>query len=529
MTTTTLTKKLNALFKSSHIQKEYHKTDRPLINTLLEAVNVNYQFTPKQIDTFLYMTTYYYPEQKFLESTNPDDQKIIEYIFTNYDIPPKYLEQLYPDENHKCQCLDYLFKRNYDFSYDYFSFLYNYHFFDIDYYTTNHANVTFIAYQSLVNQKYDVFNKCIELIEKGPFNYDSLTIPFNQQNSVPPKKFIQLLNAICLKCTDDELYKITEFNNLILEPINYHIFIFILKRFTNKDKFIQYVIDTDTEDDCFLTCIQNGYTPTIDDIHILLLKGPILKYTRKYKFLSSSDTFMLISKFDLQPNITTLNIICEKGYNRYVNILITNYNISPTKETLDKSMISLNINIIRQILNHKIIPDGDTVNMLKNYNKNNDIIDVVELLIMHGLEIKYEHVDTLLSLGSVLKDLSRFNIKCDDKLYFTCFAYYNFPYDFCDIDPLRLKMYELCRKKTKFNEIEQFLRTNDIKLNKYALHYIACTNPKVATQLIRYYELEPSIITLLKTSVVKSFVNIDNIIKKHNIQDNMMEEYTINF
>lgn len=532
---TTLTKRLNTLFKSSHIITELNQEEQHLINTLLEAVNANHQFNTTQIYNFLKMTQYYPRNPEFLNSTNPDHQKIVEYIFTNYNIPDIYLEKLtytLTSKNNKCQSLDYLFKRNYDFPIYYYAYLKHYHFFDIDCYTTNHTNVAFIAYQSIQQKKHTVFNKCIKLFEEGPFNFNALAILLNQI----PNPNAKLLNAICTNATDDDLFRVTEINNKIkelnnqiLEPQNYNIFTFILQRLTNKDKFIQYVIINEKEDDCFLTCIENGYIPTIDDIHIRLLKHSTMKYTRKYKFLSSSETFMLISKFDLKPNITTLNILCKRGYEKYVNFLITHHNIIPTNETLNQSMTSLNINIIRQILNHKILPDDGTINMLDKYVRKKEVADIVELLIIHGLDIKYEHIDKLISMGISLENLTRFNLKYDDRLYFSCFIHNYFIYEFPDIDPLKLKMYDMCRKKTKVYDIEDFLKTNNLKLNKYALHYLTCENPKIVSYLIQYYDIQPATITLLYSGILKNQTIINDIINKYNIQENMMEEYTINF
>ncbi len=549
---TTFTRKLNKLLNTKHLLNTEYTTNPPicnLINTLNEAVDTNYKFNLKQIHTFM--------EQAndnnnlntiFLESDKDEHKRIIKYMFTNHHISEEDLEcicgGLYNLEIDKFIFIDYLFEKKYDFSNNFLKYLFfgGYKFFNIDCYTPCHKNVIFIAYLSILYNYDNEFQKCIELLKHNNGNNSEeyfllLYELINGNIGIGYDKIVLLLDNIFLNRSDEEIIKILKgvynctLNKYIANKIKY------------SDMLIKFLIETFDGLTSIIQLVNDGNKLTIEQFHMCLSirsyfasKNPELyeklnleknqeRCKNNYYYY---DLTILLKICNLQPNITTLNIACKKGYFECATTLINEYNIYPNKETLDFAATSSNCKLIHLILNYKIIPDDKTFYNIACY-EDDMWINIVELIISYGFTIKFEHVSHLISHGRHLTKLSRFDINYDEKLYFVCFVNDYYPQEYINfVDPIRLKLYSLCStKKLMCYDLIEFLKNNDIKLDSYALNNIIIYNKNLAHFIMREYDVIPSLITTFKTSSAPK-KTILNIIKNYNINENdMLKTYNI--
>ncbi len=548
---TTLTKRLNKLLDYGSLYKEFNNLTVPkvLIPALIEAVDTNYRFTTIQIHKFIEQAIQdnIGNDNIFLKSNDIEHIKIIKYIFTNYHIDNEQLDCICYFGN--LSCIGYLFERQYNFPDScYLTLLqYGYKFFKIEYCKTVNKNVIFFAYLSIIYDNYIIFDKCIDLIRLEAEHFDSeyVKLIFDmrrvESENLKNNEFKILLNSICFKCTIDDIYNLLFDKKIIMNQNNELLFDYIFNKFGNDKKLVSCILQYDDDDECFLKILSNGYKLTIEDLNLRLQKKEILLTNnyKKHKFLKLNDCcsstsigshkrwqywlITLFKIFKLQPNINTLNIACEKGYTSSVKQLIKEHNLIPQKETLDKSIISEDIELITIILNHKLTPDDVTFYMMdKKYYKQ----EIIELLISYGLVIKFEHIEYLLFRGTHLKDLDRFGIKYDEKLYFTCFVNSHFPDEYIKIEENRLKLYKLCcDKKLKYQKLLEFLKKNNIGFDKYAFHNIIINNYNLGTEIMKKHNFAPSLLTTFRAIGAPNKMVLD-IIKKYDINElNMMETY----
>ncbi len=534
-----LTKRLNKLLEYGSLYKEFNNLIIPnvLIPALVEAVNTNYRFTTKQIYNFIEQATKNNNngmDNIFLKSNDNEHIKIIKYVFANYYIDNDQLSYL-------CclnlTCIDYLFERQYNFSNKCHSTLlaHEYKFFGIEHYKTVHTNVIFIAYLSIMYNNHNVLEKCIKLInlDTESFNNEYVYLIFDLMNinsKLMQNEFKILLNAICSKCDFVDMYTLLFEKKIMMDTNNELLFDYIFDKFGHDDKLIKYILQYDENDKCFLKILSNGFKLTTEYINLRLQQTETLSITnfKKYKIPKLDenmeyDLVILFEIFKLQPNLNTLNIACEMDYIDTVNVLIKDHNLIPQKETLDKSIMSGNIKLITTILNYKLTPDDVTFYMMEKQYYSQEII---ELLISYGLEIKFEHIEYLLFRGTHLRNLDRFGIKYDEKLYFACFVNNNFPAEYVGINPTRLKLYKLCcDKKLKYGTLMEFLKNNNIGFDKYAFHNIIMHNYDLGTLIMKKHNFAPSLLTTFRAVGAPNKMVLD-IIKKYDINEfKMMEPY----
>jgi hypothetical protein len=552
---TTLTARLNKLITNDKFY--YFFDNNLLINTLLEAININYKFTQTQINNFLQRSRYGDNDynDSFLISENADYINIIKYIFANHEIPSHhiiYICQNYAIYKFKIPYIDYLFEYNMNIPNECLPFLLidNYKYYDVKHYTKSHKNLLFIVMISIKYKKHDVLNKCMELLSKDTtFNKEYFIFMCDFfHDPVIYGDFTTLLDNICHYSNSDEIYTIIAKEEIKMHDDNKDFFYYIINKFGYTEKSMKYAL-SNGEDDWIFELILNGYNLTVEDINLRLTYGHIIEpiNPNKYKFLKLKNkkvfgVITLFKIFNVSPNIDTLNISCKKGYTNEISSLIKDYNIMPQKETLDKSILSMNDKNVAMILNFKILPDETTFSMLTHIkyisdtllhpndvycyiNLNDYVINAVELLIIHGFKIKFEHVEFLLSKRLHLKDLSRFEIPYDNKLYFACFTYGYFPWP--EIHDNLPKLRQLCMsKKLKYDKLIDFMKVNNVRLNKYDLHFLMRCNKKIGIEIMNKYILNPSIITVYEFMNDADSNIIKNVIKEHNItEQDMLKQY----
>lgn len=253
------------------------------------------------------------------------------------------------------------------------------------------------------------------------------------------------------------------------------------------------------------------------------------KYTKKYvadseedcEYISSSEesydmqydpeTYIKIYTIDLfkllniQPTIETLKKICKYCSVNVFDRFITTYKITPNKECLDKSVSSLNQEMIIKIICYKINPDIDTFNkMFKGENNPRKFRETTELLIKNGLKITISELEMLLMNHTFVDDLERFGIDYDEKLYFMCYKHSCYPESYekkytinCNV----LEMRNMCKKNIKLEQFKKFLENKNIKPDKYCVDNAYINgNRTLIDYLTRELKGYPSIFVLLKTS-----------------------------
>jgi hypothetical protein len=553
-----LTKNLNKWLgdNKSLLYNEYKKLSdtQPLIDELIKAVNMKYTFTQKQISQFIRQSTYTVDcGDKFLLSTDDNHKTIIKYIFTNYNFTQKEISNIfekiykYKVGDFQSYVIDCLFEIHYNFDNEFLWRLKHgkYHNFDIQHYDTLHKNVIFIAYSSLLKDRKDIFYKCIKIIKNSTEPFDQAyfkLIPCLMSYDITnvhlrDNKLDIFLDALFMNCSNEEFSKIFE-NTKDLKNMHPKIINYMINKFGYSDLFVKELIIGNYDIDYIFKLIDNGHKLTIEHMHILLedddrftpLNNKRYKYRRNGS-TNNEETFIKVitsfKKCGVIPDVEILNVTCRKGYINIANSIMSEYNILPDKYTLDLSVMSLNCDLIAKVLNYKIIPDDATFYKIVNDHYDDgivkNIISIVELFIIHGFVIKFEHIDYLLLQKAYLLNLERFGIEYDEKLYFSCFLNDCHPVEYTSkYDPLRMKLYELCRaKRTTFDKLKKFLDENDIKLDMYALDYIVSDKKYLGIQVMKQLKCELSLITVYKKCFASN-ATLRDVVAKYGISgDNM--------
>ncbi len=548
--------------------------DGELINILIELVNSNYIFTSVQVNKFIGQACTPPYNKPFIISTIPEHIMIIKYIFMNFNICNEKIKKIcahrYLQANRTFNCIDYLFEKKHNFTMECFEYLYRteYDFLKIDNYDVCNNNIIFMAFISVINIKNNkIFNKLLKIITKSnTFNIEYLEIirmgllyrRYNRDPSKFDKKnLILLLDAIFTKSNNpnhkDEIIQFA-INNKIGRDSNTTILLdYIIDKFDYSKVFAEYILDAITSfmPEYIFKLSEKGHKITIDEINKIYDDNVSFKIinTSNYKHILPTkrgealqkygqiviNTIDLFEIFKIKPNLTTLNIAHKRGISSDITFLTDIHNIIPEKSTLDICIGRLDYDLISSVLKYKLTPDDDTFYNLgkKDYRNSNDKFEkIIELLIMHGLVIGAKHINYLISNNIYLAELGRFGVAYDEELYFMCYLNNYFPAEYLTkftINPILIKMYDLCKSKNlKYDKLITFLKSNDIKLDRYALDYLINSNINVGVEIMDTYKCIPSIITAFKQSKVPP-VLIEDIMKKYNVGKNdMFEQYVMN-
>ncbi len=534
---------LNKLLKSVN---KLSLRDLTLINLLIELIDNNYVFTELQFGNFIEQICYKNGKLPCYLSLNDNAPiKIITYMFMNNSITENQLTQLCQaiyDTKGGYYIIDILFKQKRDFTMNHFKLLIQLNIGcpNIDNYVLIHNNIIFVACLCIVENKpqdFELFKKCVLMTRqnKMPFNIQHLEIilcclemkKINMNNYKTTHTLKILLDALFLNNKDG-----TEIYNLIIKNKcsgYYNIFIVenVLNTYGCDTLFAKYICDNLIQDKptILFNLMLKGYKPTTDNINAILQKNANIQMSFNTNFdrlgltqnkikniANNSDQFHtanLFGLFELVPDLNTLNIICEKKNFDNIKYLIEKYNIIPEKSTLDICVLSRDYNVIEYIINYKITPDMNTLCNLcsKNiyfsvngheYNYINDIKKIIDLFIFHGLNINNDIIIYLGTKGIFLDNLERFDITNDQQIYFLRYLHnketcYNHNYTF---DNKIIELHKLCSKKSlKYIKLITFLKTNNVKLDRFALDLIYLTIPSLGAKLTTDHNCIPSILT----------------------------------
>ena len=577
-----LIQRLNTLLnKTDRLYQETitYPNDCELINILIELVNSNHVFTMPQVNKFIIRACHPNGKLNFISSDIIEHINIIKYIFTNYNISEEHVMKICRDRyvmaNDRYSAFDALFERKYDFTMTCYEYLCknNYKYYNMQYYNTFHTNVIFLACSAIFNKRNDVFNICQKLIihNTEPFEIKHLELLYiflkhkYLKNADKEKTFV-LLDTIISKCNDNneiiqfimnlKLGEARSVDNDELMIVDY-----ALDKFKYSEILTKYILENLIIDkpDYLYKLKEKGYVVTAEDInrvyeamdkfytsnpipdnHSSLIPEKKLIPAKKFKADTSIPVFELFKIFKVQPNINTLNIACNKDRTDTITTIIENYGIIPEKTTLDMSMSRLNYDIISKLLKYKLTPDDETFYKIYNRwgddHRNESYTQIIELLIIHGLNINITHIKYLIKEKICLHNLERFGISYNEELYFVCYINNYFPTEYtskcskCSINPILLQMYDLCKtKKLRYEKLIEFMKTKNIKLDRFALDYLIEFNPDVSRDIMMDYKCVPSIITGFKRCKIPDEL-LQKIIKQHNISEKeMFEQYDMKF
>lgn len=565
-----LTKQLNKLLKTKLLLAKESQTypDKCiLIDILIELVNTNYTFSQMQFNSFIDQASTFYNSYCFMASVVPEHQIITNYMLKTNVVTEEHIIKICNVISHKhyvTYCLDTLFEKKHNFTVQCFELLCKINFkypstYDYD---TLHNNVIFTACTHITSSPNNKkFKHCLQLIEqnKNPFNIEYLEIILcclskyrNIKNKYVELK--SLLDSLLENVNGDEIFQLIINKKITLSNPLYGIIIdYVVDKFMYNDIFVKYLVENIMVDnpEYLLKLMMKGFKPTVDILNMIIDKyveeylylecdinyetiGLTKKVLEKCEMCENTPLIKMVDLFEifkLNPNIATLNIACKHDQFDVIDILIDKYKIIPEKDTLDICIPTLNYELIQKILNYKIIPDKTT---FYKFNENNyfhsDIRKVVELLINYGLIINFECVEHLLCKGTYLENLERFDINYDEKLYFVCYLNDNWPVEYKNkftIDKVVLGMHNLCiNKKLTFEKLINYLQTNNIKLDYYALDFLFVNNNCICDVVIKKYGCIPHMLTTYKYCEFPVNSYLQTIVKKYNIEpQSMLEQY----
>jgi hypothetical protein len=257
----------------------------------------------------------------------------------------------------------------------------------------------------------------------------------------------------------------------------------------------------------------------------------IEKYNLK-KFIIN-DTFDLVSYILSKPNIIFNKITLENAYSnaKNANILDKFKDLEITKTCLDNCLKNYtyhnNLNIITQVLNSKITLDLHSFKCLM-LNQDKFKQETLNLIINnYNFQVDLNIIDVAAQYKCYIKDLERFNINYDEKLYFICYFNDYFPLEYVHIFNINkhiLTLRNMCKKpKVTLEVILTFMKTNLVKLDKYCLDALSKKNFDIANVFFRDYKCKPPIMCLCR-DVEELFEVKKEIMRNFNIDEKYMSE-----
>lgn len=560
------TKLLNKLLETPQkLVKELNtKTPGRLTNLLLTLIDQNYEFTNDQFELFINQASEQIKNKKSFFGTETEIAKKINNYFVNkFTINETHATKImngltnsYYSNN--LYILDTLMNKQYIFTVPQIKMLLKYHFSPTMNYNTMNNNTMYIGCRNMNTQvanrlSHPFTNLLKNLKNDYEFEKDHLTILLlvtnnNSHYYFNTSQVDELLNLLFSNVKDiDALFNIIKSNIDCRHNIHKYILTSIINKFGFNDDIVQFIFNEIIYyvPHILLHLMLKGYTPSNENLNQLLKNDtqifiPILD-THKYEKINLPQTFLnsfkkvdkyqlppfeLFERFNILPNLATLNITCKKGQLPETKILLEKYNIIPEKTTLDISMNSQNLELIQSILHYKLTPDTNTLNILNpGAYKHERTNKILEMLINYGLMITIDDINKFLIQQYTISDLSRFNIPYDEKLYFMCFTNNFFPPEYINnmtINKNVLKLHELCKTSTSTIIIKHIQETQT-KLDKYCLSFLMRDGTKLLA-IINKYGCKPCEFVMYKNMNHKTLE--DWAIKEYKITEfTMLEEY----
>lgn len=292
----------------------------------------------------------------------------------------------------------------------------------------------------------------------------------------------------------------------------------------NLDRFKKIA---DKGDYLIIFCLNSGINPDLEIFNKLLLRtlyliGDLNNFKNIYED-KQINIYKLLLAYNIKPNLETLNCILyhfnHPNFNLILDDLLLNQNIIPNNNTLDhaiKAYYREDYNsVLQKILNYKIIPN------YKNFKlavKSQYFLNILNILIISGFELKPEYLDYILSYEKFIPNLSKYNILHDEKLYFYCHINNYFPPEYSqnfNIDPKILEFRKISKfdsyfggnsksniyysqkdlLKLSLDNLENYMKSNNLKFDRYIMDNLIKSNQKLGLYLIKKYNYSPNILT----------------------------------
>lgn len=244
---------------------------------------------------------------------------------------------------------------------------------------------------------------------------------------------------------------------------------------------------------------------------IMAKKGTNIKKKPEldYKLIPIFELFKLLK---LEPNQETLEAVCSKKCNLILfNKLTKEYNMAPDKKCLELVVSSEypKLDLIQEILCYKIEPDLSIFyKLLHNENCYSETaLPIINLFSKNGLKLSINEIELMIKKYKQLPDLNRFEINYDEKLYYLCFKYDNFPKEWLDkmtIEKSILELREMCRtKKITANTFREFLIKKKVKPDRYCLDFaIKLCNTNLTSYMFKELDCKPTLYSLYQRGQV---------------------------
>jgi hypothetical protein len=560
------TKLLNKLLQTPQkLAKEINaKTVGRLTHLLDSLIDQNYVFTQDQFELYLDQACEQIRNKhSFIGIDTPTLKKINIYMINKFTITETHatkiltgLSNVYYSNN--LYILDVLFTKQYIFTVPQFKQMMKFNYHPTIIINTINNNCVYLGCKSMsLTRTTDIspqFTNLIDNLKKGyQFTNEHLAIlllitGYYGYYNVQTSQLDSLLNLLLLDVQDtDALLKILSSNINCRHEVHKYILKYIINKFGFNEELVQFIFKDmiNDEPNMLLHLMLKGYIPTTQNLNQLLEYNRAiiipLPNINNYDTINLPSTFLsscikndkvqllpieLFERFNISPNLATLNTTCKNGRFLETKMLLEKYNIIPEKNTLDWSIKSLNLELIQTILNFKLTPDTHTFHILNPGSYRNDTKDkILEMLINYGLMITINDIDDLLRQQYAINDLSRFNIPYDEKLYFMCYCNNYYPKEYLNYMTLNkktLELHELCKTST-FNIITKYIQETNTKLDKYCMSFLMKDGLKLLA-IINKYGCKPCEFAMYKNLNNKDLE--EWALKEYKITEfTMLEEY----
>jgi len=549
-----------------------------LTELLDKLIKNKYNFTREEVDLFIEQACcenrYGYT---YIGTINDIFKNITVYMLSIYDLTEAQIDRICSDRNtarnNINHCIDILFNKKYNFTDERFHdlILRQYYNPPIDKYDSLHNNIIYAGCMNIMTTprytetpNYTNFKKCIDLLSqtKNPFTiqyFDIILLCLEKFTNTPfsfSNNLTKLLNVFFKFEKNTDIFKIV-IEKIVPTCFNHILIIeYIINKLEYDDKFLEYVLKEIVPNNpkIILNLALNDYKVTLNDLNSMLNNSDHISLpandTNIYRAINLPPEFFkafplinskikipivkLFGKFNIIPNIDTLNSICKLKQINEMKILLDEYKLIPEKSTLDICVGTLCYDLIVEVLKYRLTPDNKTLHSLSMHNlwqasEQIKVYTIMELLIKFGLTINLADIDYLLSKRYVLENLERFNIPYDEHLYFICYLHNHYPKEYIEkftIDKNVLKMHQMCREGRVY-ELSKLLRDTDTKLDRYAMDILLLSNSTFADNYIEKGCM-PSIISIYKCTKAPSLIKY--ILDTHKITTyDMLEPYNIKF
>ena len=328
-------------------------------------------------------------------------------------------------------------------------------------------------------------------------------------------KFAQLCSERCRFQDLIELFLKYHDNNILKEILNFNL---------SDDNFNLLTTRIKSDEDIGMI-IMNNYFEKLDVIPVEMLEGLKIDYdTLKIICKKNKDDKAFMFAFSQKIPIYNdlLDIVVDNNNLKRLKLLV-NYGYVLNNEHIDMSCKNLNIDIIKYILDHNVIPSQKCINFLLNGCKiarkeykiknmveiDNILTKIVELLVDSHYVLTYDDIHEITKKGYKINNIQKYNISFKNSFTDLCCDLGYFPYDQHEIG-VKFSLSQLqneCSKNDNIKVIKRMIEVYGIVPDILCLEnaYRVKYNCETVKYLIEICNIPPTIKCL--KNYVESFGN----------------------